>query len=113
MPLVQLRLRRRTFLLISAALACGGEQGDKATLGDAGDAPDPEDTTGVAPTTGPIGPISATDTATSPGAETGIACAPSGTDTGLTVADFEVGACMSAPGLADVYVLRDDRGFYA
>lgn len=119
MPLVQLRLRRRTFLLASAALVCGGEPDQPTTAGDAGDTIDEPDvtTTDATPTTGPIGPI--TEPATTAGDttantdDTGASCTPVGVDTGLTVADFPVGACLAPDDLSGIYVLRDDQGFYA
>ena len=44
---------------------------------------------------------------------TGVVCMPVGTDTGLTVADLSVGDCSLAMNAKDVYVLRDELGFYA
>jgi Rieske Fe-S protein len=135
-------LRRRTFLLGAAALACGGPSdtsdgdtgdtkatdapgtstgNDAPTTGSAGS----DGSTGPDGTTGPVDPstTSTTSTAssTSTGDEststattgTGEACTPSGADTGLLVADFTVGACVAAMNVADTLVLRDDQGFYA
>jgi Rieske Fe-S protein len=113
-------IRRRDFLHLGAALAamtCGGETDEPTTSLMTGD-----DTTGETGDTGddttgdPPDPTTTDDPATTAPAdtgETGDTCTPSGTDTGLLVADFEPGACMTAMNLADTYVLRDDDGFYA
>lgn len=125
-------IRRRTFVLGAATLAmtCGGQSDDSTTATtDTGDTTaDPGTTAGdpttevptteaptttgspttVDPTTGTPTTGETTDATTGAGA-----CVPVGLDTGYLVADFAVGACMASMENTDVYVLRDDAGFYA
>jgi Rieske Fe-S protein len=119
-------IRRRKFVLGAATLAmtCGGEPDDSTTATSdtgnttadpgttAGDPttvdPTTEAPTTVDPTTGTPTTSDTTDTTTGAGV-----CMPVGLDTGYLVAEFAVGACMPSMLNADVYVMRDDAGFYA
>lgn len=133
-PLVQIR-RRELLHLAAAAIAaasCGDATGESTTTlttddgsttgdGSSAAATDPtttstDDTTAVPTTTTattgePDDTTATTATTGTTGAD--VVCMPAGTDTGLTVADFPVGACTLAMNVKDIYVLRDELGFYA
>lgn len=132
-PLVQIR-RRELFHLAAAAMAAAtcGDTSDGATAtvatGDTSTTDEPAstgtvstDATTVSTDDGTAAPTTTAATTGEPDDTTavtgttgsGVVCMPVGTDTGLTVADFPVGHCTLAMNLKDVYVLRDELGFYA